>query len=153
MNSSKILFFIFLMCSYVNYVFAGDSVSSLTKEYNNLFIKYGRDVVMGKTSSQFASSLPITIDADLRVEAIAYASGTITHTRIVYSELGYMLERNKLSRKEAKELLKKFSIKELCTTPDSRALLNNGITYTYNYYSNDRVFLFTNSFSIKECKE
>lgn len=135
------------------YALAGDEITSLTAQVKSDFLKYGKDVIMMQMLNDLIPSLPIAIDADVRVEAASYAKNTISQTRVIYSELGESLKHDALECKKAKKLMRQYVVKEICTTPITRALLNNGITYYYNYYSNDRTFLFSNNYSVADCKK
>lgn len=113
------------------------------------------DLKVDKQFNELSKSLPRQLDAITTIDTVLRSGSKINY---IYTLAGKYkgvdvieLFKNKSFFKEYKHSMKKEITNSSCTTPQTKAVLEQGYTTIYFYYDNDGKYIYSFQIQEKDC--
>ena len=105
------------------------------------------EIELNQLARQLSARLPMMLDQATRLDSVIVAPGP----RLIFANTIVTSAARMVDQAAARQHLQTLKKATICTDPELRPLLSNGVTLTYSYRGADGAHLATADFAAKDC--
>ncbi|MBA3019311.1 MAG: hypothetical protein FP811_14390 [Desulfobacteraceae bacterium] len=121
---------------------------STAEEYKAILNKYGKEKLIVMVAEAFNKDCPLTIDRYTKIVSVMPYSNRLSYQ---VSFVGIPYDKLKPIITPLKEKQKITGTNRMCTSEDSRVLLDAGLIIEYEFYTEDGRYLFSYDVDKSDC--
>ncbi len=129
-----------ILLSVMLFIATSAKAESNVEKYKAILKKYGKEKLIVLVAEAFNKQCPLTIDRYTKILSVLPFSNRLSYQ---VSFVGIPYEKLKPIISSLKEKQQVTGTNRMCTSEDSRALLDAGLIIEYEFYSEDGRFMFS----------
>ena len=137
-----------ILVSALIFIASSAQAESTVEKHKAILKKYGKEKLIVMVAEVFNKECPLTIDRYTKIVSVLPYSNRLSYQ---VSFVGIPYEKLKPIIASLKEKQKTTGTNRMCTSEDSRVLLDAGLIIEYEIYSEDGRFLFSYAVDKSDC--
>ena len=133
----------------VLFLISGINVSEVEAEdFTSLINKYGKELTIKMVADEFNKNCPMIVDKHTTITQALPFSDRLKYQAVIS---GIPYDNIKQSLRSLKNNITNIGTNKICSSPDTRALIDSDLIVGYEYYYRDGTFLFSYEVKKSDC--